>query len=181
MSHIPLTLIAAIAQNGVIGRDNRLPWHLTSDLKRFRALTMGKPMIMGRKNFESIGRNLPGRETIVVTRNPSFTAEGVHIVHDIETALACAKDRAKAMQADEIILAGGAEIYAALIDQAETMHITMVDLDPPLEPHGITIFPPIDWSQWSEDTRLRPPKDDKDEATFTFIDYRRRHGALMPR
>jgi dihydrofolate reductase len=166
----PLVLIAAIAENGVIGKDNSLPWHLTSDLKRFRALTMGKPMIMGRKNFQSIGRPLPGRETIVVSRDPTFAAQGVHIVHTIEDALACAMDRATAMRAEEIILAGGSELYAAMIDKVDRMNITYVDL----APQGDTVFPAIDWSQWTEESRVHPLKDDKDDATFSFVTYRRR-------
>ncbi len=166
---LPLVLIAAIAENGVIGKDNSLPWHLTRDLKRFRTLTMGKPMIMGRKNFQSIGRPLPGRETIVVTRDHNFTADGVHIVHSIEGALACAADRAAAMQAQEIILAGGSELYAAMIDKVDRMNITFVDL----APGGDTFFPAIDWSQWKEESRVHPPKDNKDDATFSFVDYSR--------
>jgi dihydrofolate reductase len=168
--NLPLILIAAIAENGVIGKDNGLPWHLTSDLKRFRTLTMGKPMIMGRKNFQSIGRVLPGRETIVVTRDRDFAADGVHVVHSIEDALARAMERAAAMQAEEIVLAGGSEIYAAMIDKVDKMHITFVDLSP----KGDTFFPAIDWSQWVEESRLRPPKDGKDDTTFSFVDYRRR-------
>jgi dihydrofolate reductase len=167
---VPLVLIAAIAENGVIGRNNSLPWHLTSDLKRFRALTMGKPMIMGRKNFQSIGRVLPGRESIVVTRDCNFIADGVHVVHGIEQALACAMERAGVMQAQEIILAGGSELYAAMIDRVDKMKITYVDL----APEGDTFFPAINWSQWEEENRARPPKDAKDDATFSFVDYRRR-------
>jgi dihydrofolate reductase len=167
---LPLTLIAAIAQNNVIGKGNSLPWHLTSDLKRFRALTMGKPMIMGRKNFQSIGRPLPGRETIVVTRDMAFTSEGVHVVHDLDDAITRASDCAAAMQANEIILAGGAEIYAALVGKADKMHITFVDL----APEGDVFFPALDWSQWIEESRERPAKADKDDATFSFVDYRRR-------
>ncbi len=166
----PLVLIAAVAQNGVIGKANSLPWHLTSDLKRFRALTIGKPMIMGRKNYQSIGRPLPGRETIVVTRDRAFAADGVHIVHTIEDALSCASSRAAAMQAEEIILAGGSEVYAALIGRADKMHITFVDL----APEGDIFFPAIDWSQWIEESRTHPPRDAKDDATFSFVDYRRR-------
>jgi len=166
---VPLTLIAAIAQNGVIGKGNSLPWHLTSDLKRFRTLTMGKPMIMGRKNFQSIGRPLPGRETIVVTRDEQFTSDGVHIVHNIADALARAGSCAASMQAQEIILAGGAELYAALIGQADKMHLTFVDL----APEGDVLFPPVDWSQWIEESREHPPKDARDDATFSYADYRR--------
>lgn len=166
----PLVLVAAVAENSVIGKDNRLPWHLTSDLKRFRALTMGKPMIMGRKNFQSIGRPLPGRETIVVTRDTDFTADGVHIVHGLDDALACARGHAATMQAEEIILAGGSELYAALLEKVDNMHLTFVDLSP----DGDTFFPPVDWSQWVEESRARPPKEEKDDTTFTFVDYRRR-------
>jgi len=173
LAPLPLTLVAAVAENGVIGKGNTLPWHLTSDLKRFRALTMGKPMIMGRKNFESIGKVLPGRETIIVTRDKSFKApeqDGLHVVHDLQAALDLGQDRAKAMQADEVILAGGGEIYAALMDQTQVMHITFVDLTP----EGDVFFPKIDWSQWTEESRLTPPQDAKDEAPFTFVDYRRK-------
>lgn len=166
---LPLTLIAAVAENGVIGKDNRLPWHLSSDLKRFRTLTMGKPMIMGRKNFQSIGRVLPGRESIVLTRDKAFAADGVHIVHTPEEALSCATGRALAMRSQEIILAGGAEIYAALMDKTDRMHLTFVDLSP----DGDTFFPAPDWSQWVEESRLRPEKDEKDDATFSFVVYRR--------
>jgi dihydrofolate reductase len=165
----PLVLIAAIAENGVIGKANSLPWHLTSDLKRFRALTMGKPMIMGRRNFQSIGRALPGRETIVVTRDKAFAADGVHVVHGPAEALTFAAGRAALMPADEIILAGGSELYAALMDKVDKMRITFVDL----APEGDTFFPVINWSQWVEETRVRPEKDAKDDATFSFVDYRR--------
>jgi dihydrofolate reductase len=168
--NVPLTLVAAIAENGVIGKGNTLPWHLTSDLKRFRALTIGKPMIMGRKNFQSIGRPLPGRQSIVVTRDTGFKSDGIHIVHTVEEALVRASECAAEMHADEIILAGGAELYAALIGRADTMHITFVDL----APEGDVVFPAIDWSQWIEESRERPAKADKDDATFSFVDYRRR-------
>jgi dihydrofolate reductase len=166
---LPLVLVAAIAENGVIGKDNSLPWHLTSDLKRFRALTMGKPMIMGRKNFQSIGKPLPGRETIVVTRDANFTEDGIHVMHDIAAAVACAQNRAAAMQAEEIIIAGGSELYAAMIGQADKMHITFVDL----KPEGDVFFPAVDWSRWSEESRERPAKAEKDDATFSFVDFRR--------
>jgi len=169
---MPLTLVAAVAANGVIGKGNSLPWHLTSDLKRFRALTMGKPMIMGRKNFESIGRVLPGRETIIVTRDAAFRTEqkGLHVVHDPYAALALGRERAKAMQASEVILAGGGELYAALLGETQVMHMTLVDLSP----EGDVFFPAVDWSQWVEESRVRPPQEEKDEAPFTFVDYRRK-------
>ena len=97
---VPLVLVAAVARNGVIGADNRLLWRLSSDLKRFKARTMGKPLVMGRKTFQSIGRPLPGRETIVLTRDRSFSPEGALVAHSLETALALAEERAEAMGAD---------------------------------------------------------------------------------
>ena len=171
----PLAIVAAIAQNGVIGAANRLPWRLSSDLKRFRALTMGKPLLMGRKTFQSIGRALPGRETIIATRRHDFdrrrdAGKGVHIAHDLDAALALAQARAAAMGADEIILAGGADLYEALIDHVQRMHLTFVDL----APEGDVRFPAIDWSHWVEERRIRPQPQPNDDATFTFVDFRRR-------
>jgi len=173
----PLAIYAAIAQNGVIGDGRRLPWRLSSDLKRFRALTMGKPLLMGRKTFQSIGRALPGRETIILTRDRAFDpsiapeeAQRVHVVHDLDDALAWAQARAAAMGADEIILAGGADLYEILIDRTERMHLTFVDATPP----GDVRFPAIDWSRWTEVRRVRPPPEAHDETTFTFVDFLRR-------
>lgn len=173
----PLAIYAAIAQNGVIGDHDRLPWRLPSDLKRFRALTMGKPLLMGRKTFQSIGRALPGRETIILTRDRDFDpasvsgeAQGVHVAHGLEAALALAQARAAAMGADEIILAGGADLYKDLIGRADRMHLTLVDANPP----GDVRFPTIDWSHWSEAQRIRPRPDVRDETTFTFVDFHRR-------
>jgi dihydrofolate reductase len=169
----PLAIIAAIAQNGVIGAGNRLPWRLSSDLKRFRALTLGKPLLMGRKTFDSIGRALPGRETIVVTRRRDFKSEiseSVHVARNLGDALALAQVRAAAMGADEIILAGGAELYQSLIDRVQRMHLTFVDL----APDGDVRFPKIDWSQWQEEQRLRPQPQANDDASFTFVDFYRR-------
>ncbi len=173
----PLAIYAAIAQNGVIGDGDRLPWRLPSDLKRFRALTMGKPLLMGRKTFESIGRALPGRETIILTRDRDFDpatvcgkAQGVYVAHDLERALALAQTRATAMGADEIILAGGADLYALLIDRAERMHLTFVDATPT----GDVRFPAVDWSRWEELRHIRPEPEAKDETTFAFVDFHRR-------
>jgi dihydrofolate reductase len=169
--NIPLAIVAAIAENGVIGSCNRMPWHIPSDLKRFRALTMGKPLLMGRKTFQSIGRALPGRETIVVTRDRDFLGPaGVHIAHEIGAALDLAQGRAFEMGASEVILAGGGDLYEYLIGHAEKLYLTFVDLAPPGEVH----FPRIDWSQWQEEQRIRPQPGAKDEASFTFVDFRRR-------
>ncbi len=167
----PLAAIVAVAENGVIGRGNGLPWHISSDLKRFRALTLGKPLIMGRKTFASLGRVLPGRETIVVTRDRAFVAPtGVFVATSPEAALALAKTRAAALGAGEIILAGGTEIFAALIDYVDRLYVTLVAL----APEGDAFFPSIDWSQWREVSRTEHMPQKGDDAAFTFIDYVRR-------
>lgn len=166
-----LAAIVAIADNGVIGKDNGLPWHISSDLKRFRALTMGKPLIMGRKTFASIGRALPGRETIVVSRDAQFVApEGVHCVASIEAALGLAAARAPALGAEEIMLAGGSEIFAALIARVDRIYATFVHA----RPEGDVFFPPIDWSQWQETRREDHPAQKGDDAPFSFVDFVRR-------
>jgi dihydrofolate reductase len=168
----PLALVVAIAENGVIGLNNRLPWHISSDLKHFRALTLGKPLIMGRKTFASVGRVLPGRETIVVSRDPAFAPAGVIVAKSIEAALELAQARAKVLGADEIIVAGGAEIFAALIDRIDRLYVTFVALSPP----GDAFFPPIDWSKWQEVRREQHAPQKGDDAAFAFADYVRKAG-----
>ena len=165
-----LVLIAAVARNGVIGADNRLLWRLPTDLKRFRSMTLGKPLVMGRKTYESIGRPLPGRETVVVTRDHGFVAPGVHVAHSLEAALAIAVERAEAMGANEVALAGGAEIYAEAIGKADRLAIVEVDL----APRGDAFFPAIDPTVWRETRREKGPRGPGDEADFTFVDYVRR-------
>jgi dihydrofolate reductase len=175
---VPLAIVAAIGENGVIGDGRGLPWHLPSDLKHFRRITMGKPLLMGRKTFDSIGRVLPGRETIVVTRDRTFDplrggsqTNSIHVAHELEAALALAQARAQAMGADEVILAGGGKLYESLIGVAERMYLTFVDV----APRGEVSFPEIDWSNWLEVSRDRPRPSAKDEATFAFVDFDRRH------
>jgi dihydrofolate reductase len=167
LSSLPLVLVAAVARNGVIGGENRLLWRLPSDLKHFRAITWGKPLIMGRKTFASIGKPLPGRETIVLTRAVDFHREGVFVAHDLDAALAIAQARGAAMGAQEVVVAGGGELYAQLIGRAERLAITEVDL----APEGDAFFPSIDRSQWDEVARLVPPPAPGDEARFAFVDY----------
>jgi dihydrofolate reductase len=166
----PLALVAAVARNGVIGANNGLPWRLYTDMKRFKALTWGKPLVMGRKNFQSIGRPLPGRETILVTRDPAFAPSGVVIAHELDAALDLASERARAMGADEIIVAGGGEIYAQTIADASRLFITEVALDV----EGDVRFPSIDPGQWREVRREKGERSPRDEADFTFVDYERR-------
>lgn len=167
---VPLVLVAAVARNGVIGAGGGLPWRLSSDLRRFRALTWGKPLIMGRKTFDSIGRALPGRETIVVTRDPAFLPPGALTAHTIDAALDLARERAGALGADAIIVAGGAEIYAQAIERASRLLITEVAL----EAKGEARFPPIDPEQWREVSRVKGERGPRDEADFAFVEYERR-------
>lgn len=166
---IPVTIVAAVARNGVIGGGNQLLWRLSSDLKRFKALTMGKPMIMGRKTFDSIGKALPGRETIVVTRDPSFSVPGVHVAANITAALEQAAILAGPMGAQEIIVAGGGEIYKLAMEMAHRLVITHVEL----EPDGDVRFPAIDPGQWKEISRETGVQGEKDEASFSFAVYER--------
>jgi dihydrofolate reductase len=166
---IPLVLIAAVARNGVIGANGGLPWRLSSDLKRFKALTWGKPLMIGRKTFESIGRALPGRETIVVTRDPAFAPSGVLVAHELEAGFDLATVRARAMGADQIIIGGGAEIYAQTIERASGLLITEVALDA----EGEARFPLIDPREWRETRRETGERGPRDDADYAFVSYER--------
>ncbi len=170
MTRLPLVLVAAVARNGVIGADNRLLWRLSSDLQRFKTLTLGKPLVMGRKTFKSIGRPLPGRETIVVTRDQNFSAKGVAVAHDLAAALSLAQSRAMAMRADAVVIAGGGELYAQTIALADRLAITEVAL----APEGDAVFPRIDPTLWREVRRESGARGPKDEADFWFVEYERR-------
>lgn len=167
---LPLVLVAAVARNGVIGNGNRLPWRLTSDLKHFRTITWGKPLLMGRLTYAAIGRPLPGRETIVLTRAADFHAEGIRVAHDLNSAIALATRWGLAMGASEIIVAGGGELYAQLIGRAARLAITEVDL----APVGDAYFPKIDPAVWREVGRIAHPSGPGDEAAFAFVDYARK-------
>ena len=166
----PVALLAAVARNGVIGGDNTLPWRLSSDLKRFRALTMGKPVIMGRKTFASLKRPLPGREVIVITRDGGFAAADAAVAASPDAALALAQRKAQASGASEIIIAGGGEIYAQMMAGADRLYITYVDC----APAGDAKFPNIHAALWREVLRTNGVRGDKDEAEFVFVDYERR-------
>ena len=167
---LPIVIVAAVARNNVIGGGNRLLWRLSSDLKRFRQITWGKPLVMGRKTFESIGKPLPGRETIVVTRDPSFHPEGVHVVHSLEAAMDLAAVRARDMNAAEIIIAGGGDIYAQAMPFADRLEVTHVELSP----EGDAFFPRIDPAEWSVVSRVAQPAGSGDEAAHAFCVYERR-------
>jgi dihydrofolate reductase len=166
----PLILVAAVARNGVIGANGALPWRLSSDLKRFKALTWGKPLLMGRKTFASIGRPLPGRETIVVTRDPAFAPLGVFVAHNLDAGLHLGAERASAMRVDDIIIAGGGEIFAQTIGRASRLFITEIALDA----EGEARFPLIDPDAWRETARAAGKRGPRDDAEFEFVDYERR-------
>ncbi len=168
---IPIVIIAAVADNGVIGDDNRLIWRLKTDLKRFRALTMGRPMIMGRKTFLSIGKPLPGRETIVLTRDPHFSVDGVHVSHGLDDALAQARALAEKAGVDSIPVVGGADVYRQFLPSAERLHLTMVHA----RPEGDATFPEWSRSEFRETARASHPAGPDDEHSFTFVDLERVH------
>lgn len=140
-----VTIVAAVARNGVIGRDGDLPWHLPDDLRHFKALTIGHALVMGRKTFESIGRPLPGRTTVVVTRRDDWEAPGgVVVARSLEEAL-----RRAAARAEEVFVVGGAEVYRQALDLADAMELTEVHASP----EGDVRFPPVDWSRWRQTRR----------------------------
>ena len=151
-----VTLIAAVGRNGVIGADNDMPWHLPEDFAYFKRTTMGHPMVMGRKTFDSIGRVLPGRRTIVVTRQPDWSHPGVETAHSLADALALAGP------ADEVFVCGGGQVYAEAMPFAQRLLITEVDQSP----EGDVTFPEIDISQWREVGR--EPRDG-----FSWVVYER--------
>lgn len=165
-----LVAVVARAQNGVIGVGNGLPWRLSSDLKRYKARTWGRPMIMGRRTWESIGRPLPGRESVVVTRRPDFEAPGAHVATSLDESVEIARRLAREMGSNEIIVAGGEEIYRALLDRTDMIELTEVALDLPGDAH----FPAIVPEEWEEIARETPPRGDRDEADFAFVTLRRR-------
>ncbi len=158
-----IVLVAAVARNGAIGVKGGLPWRLPSDLKHLRETTWGRPMVMGRKTFDSIGKPLPGRETIVVTRDQAFARDGVHVARSIEDALALGELRAQAMGVDEITVIGGGELYRATLARPDRIVLSEVDL----APEGDAFFPEIDMTRWREVSRKTPPRGEKDEAAFT--------------
>lgn len=150
-------IVAAVARNRVIGADNALPWSIPEDMARFRELTMGGALIMGRETFESIGRPLPGRVTIVLTRRPDWSHQGVEVAHSLDRALEIA-----ASQGVDAFVSGGADVYRAALEMADRMELTEVDE----EPAGDTLFPEVDWSQWQEVSRV-------DHPGFSFVRYDR--------
>ena len=166
-----IVLVVAVAENGVIGAGGTIPWRLKSDMQRLKAITMGKPIVMGRKTFESLPRGaLPGRTNIVVTRDAGFRAEGALVTHSFIDAKAIATGDALRRFATEIAVIGGAEIYAQWMDSADRLEITEVHA----RPDGDTRFPPVDPAAWEEVARVRNPAGPQDSVDFSYVTYRRR-------
>ncbi|WP_342593866.1 dihydrofolate reductase [Salinicola lusitanus] len=164
----PITLIAALSRNRVIGVNNRLPWYLPEDLKRFKALTLGKPLVMGRKTFESIGRPLPGRLNIVITRDRHYRREGTRVCHSLDEALQLADHQAVIDDAAEIVVMGGGEIYRQALPFADSLQLTEVDV----EIEGDAFFPDFRSDEWQEVERsvMSPQPGQPD---YAFVQYHR--------
>jgi dihydrofolate reductase len=165
-----IVLIYAVADNGVIGAGNAIPWRLKSDLKRFKALTIGKPVVMGRKTFLSLPRPLPGRTNIVVTRDAAFRAAGAVVTTSLADALAAARGDALRRSAAEIAVIGGAEIYAQCMGMADRLEVTEVHMSP----DGDTRLAAIDPAAWDEVARVKNAAGPDDSADYSYVTYRRR-------
>ena len=165
-----IVLVAAIGDNSVIGRDGQLPWRLKSDLQHFRKVTMNRPMIMGRKTLESIGKPLPGRTNIVLTRDLALVAPGAVLATSLDAALSFARADAAKRGVDEIMVIGGSDIFAATMPMADRLEITHVHASP----EGDVLFPPIDPEVWQETSREEHFAGPADDANFTLVTYVRR-------
>jgi dihydrofolate reductase len=166
---IRLAVVVAAAENGVIGRNNALPWHLPEDLRNFKRVTMGKPIVMGRKTFESIGRPLPGRTNIVISRNPGYQAAGVRLVASLAEALELAGAVAAGDGVTEMVVIGGAEIYALALPRATRLYFTRVHA----AVEGDSLLPPIDWSRWREISQERHAAAGSNPYDYSFLVYER--------
>jgi dihydrofolate reductase len=165
-----IVIVAAVAENGVIGADNEMPWRLKSDLQHFRTLTWGRPVLMGRKTCLSIGKPLPGRTNIVVSRRTMFAQKGVVVASTLDAGIEAARGDALRRGGDEIMVIGGAEIYAALLPRAHRLEITRVSAAPQGDAH----FPEIDAAEWREIARNDMPAGPDDTAAISFRTYLRR-------
>ncbi len=161
-----ISMIAAMSQNRVIGRDGGLPWHLPADLKFFKRMTLGKPVIMGRRTCQSLPEPLPGRKNIVLSRDPSFRPQGFHVVADPESALSAAEP------AEEVFICGGEAVYAAFLDHAGRIYLTLVEA----EVEGDARFPELPQEQWAEVARETHPRDDRNPYARTVTVLERRGG-----
>jgi dihydrofolate reductase len=158
VTELKFSIIVAVAENGVIGSGNQLPWRLPDDLKRFKALSLGKPIVMGRKTFDSIGRPLPGRLNIVISRQPGLEIPGCTVVTSIDEAIAAARP------APEIVIVGGADIYRQVLPQVQVIHLTRVHASV----DGDVVFPTLQEQQWREVAKEYHPADERHAHAFTF-------------
>jgi dihydrofolate reductase len=157
-----ISLIVAMASNRVIGINNQLPWHLSADLKRFRQITMGSPIVMGRKTYESIGRPLPGRTNVIISRDPAYKQEGCLVFNDIETAIESCGQKFQ-----EIFVIGGSELYKAMLSRADALYVTLINK----EFSGDAFFPEIDTRNWTEVSREDIDNDPDAGFSYSFIKY----------
>ena len=161
--HLPLSMIAALAENRVIGIDNSMPWHLPGDFKYFKATTLGKPIIMGRKTWDSLGRPLPGRLNLVVTRQQNLQLEGAEVFTSLEAAVERAEEWAAEQGVSEVMLIGGAQLYGQALEHADRLYLTRVALSP----EGDAWFPAFDEGQWTLVSNTENPAlDDKPANSF---------------
>ncbi|AYF34562.1 dihydrofolate reductase [Vreelandella alkaliphila] len=165
---VPIAMIVAMAKNRVIGVEGKLPWYLPEDLKFFKRMTQAKPLVMGRKTYASIGKPLPNRLNIVVTRDPNFAAEGVRICHELPAALALADQQATIEAAEEIMVMGGGEIYRQALPHAQRLYITEVDIDV----DGDAVFPEFSMDEWQEVQRVAG-KPAEGQPRYDFVVYER--------
>lgn len=169
VARVGIVLVVAAAENGVIGRDNQMPWRIKSDLKYFRSVTMSKPVVMGRKTYVSIGKPLPGRTNIVVTRQRDFAEPGVLAAPGIDQALCAARGDALRRGTNEIAVIGGTEIFLQTLPIADRIALTLVHASPP----GDTYFPALDASVWHETERTLHERGPGDDYGFTIVQYQR--------
>jgi dihydrofolate reductase len=165
-----VVLVAAVGENGVIGRDGGLPWRLKSDMQHFRRLTLDRPVVMGRKTYESIGKPLKDRTNIVITGDPAYAPEGVVIAHSLKEAMDLAAEDARRRGTDAIAVIGGSGVFAETLPLADRLEITLVHA----APSGDTFFPPIDPKNWQETSRMRQEAALGDDADMSFITYERK-------
>ena len=165
-----ISLIWAMADNRLIGRDNTLPWRLPTDMRHFMTVTMGKPVLMGRKTFESMKAALPGRTNIVLTRDSSWRRDGVKVVHDLQAGIELAEQQCLIDGQDEVMIIGGADIYALALPLATQLYVTHVHA----APEGDIFFPEFDWADWQLQEETHYDADERHSAAFTIARYRRK-------
>lgn len=170
-----LDIVVALADNNVIGRDGAMPWRLPTDLAHFKRLTLGKPLVMGRKTFQSIGRLLPGRRSLIVSRDPDYRPEGALVFSDLDAAIAAGKAMAAEAEVDACVIAGGGAIYAAALDRVDRLFLTRVHT----APEGDTLFPIIDPRRWRLVASTPMVRGERDSADATFETWGRDGASFM--